>query len=118
MVLHCGTSIPITKPMLIFTHCRKPKPKPKPKHQFSRKPSKFSCLVANIGVDDIVQLAHNKVLVAAAASAAIGQLSKPFTSVLLYGKDFDFKTAFQAGGFPSTHSSVMLLLPFFLFCNT
>ncbi|KAG4135807.1 hypothetical protein ERO13_D08G240200v2 [Gossypium hirsutum] len=101
MVLHCGTSILITKPLLTFTHCRKPKPK----HQFSRKPSKFSCLVANIGVYDIVQLAHNKVLVAAAASAAIGQLSKPFTSVLLYGKDFDFKTAFQAGGFPSTHSS-------------
>ncbi|KAA3468545.1 Acid phosphatase/vanadium-dependent haloperoxidase-related protein [Gossypium australe] len=110
MVLHCGTSIPITKPLLTFTHRRKPKPK----HQFSRNPSKFSCLVANIGVDDIVQLAHNKVLVAAAASAAIGQLSKPFTSVLLYGKDFDFKTAFQAGGFPSTHSSVMPLLPFSL----
>ncbi|KAG8487151.1 hypothetical protein CXB51_020774 [Gossypium anomalum] len=114
MVLHCGTSIPVTKPLLTFTHRRKPKPK----HQFSRKPSKFSCLVANIGVDDIVQLAHNKVLVAAAASAAIGQLSKPFTSVLLYGKDFDFKSAFQAGGFPSTHSSVMPLLPFFLFGNT
>ncbi|KAK8485004.1 hypothetical protein V6N13_121470 [Hibiscus sabdariffa] len=99
MVLHCcpsisiSISIPIHKPLLTLTH----RPKPKPK---------FSCfLVPNVGVDDIAQLAHNKVLVAAAASAAIGQLSKPFTSVLLYGKGFDFKTAFQAGGFPSTHSS-------------
>ncbi|GMI90043.1 hypothetical protein like AT3G12685 [Hibiscus trionum] len=95
MVLHCCPSIPIPipKPLLTLTHRRKPKPK-------------FSCFVVpNIGVDDIAQLAHNKVLVAAAASAAIGQLSKPFTSLLLYGKDFDFKTAFQAGGFPSTHSS-------------
>lgn len=48
---------------------------------------------------------HNKVLVASALSAAIGQLSKPFTSTILYGKKFDFRTAVQAGGFPSTHSS-------------
>ncbi|OMO63654.1 Acid phosphatase/vanadium-dependent haloperoxidase-related protein [Corchorus olitorius] len=69
-----------------------------------RKPSKFTCLV-NIGLEDIAQVAHNKVLIAAGVSAAIGQLSKPFTSVILYGKDFDYKTALQAGGFPSTHSS-------------
>ncbi|GMJ13806.1 hypothetical protein like AT3G12685 [Hibiscus trionum] len=98
MLLHTCPSIPIPipipKPLLTLTHRRNRKPNPK-----------FSCLLPNIGVDDILQLAHNKVLVAAAASAAIGQLSKPFTSVLLYGKDFDFKTAFQAGGFPSTHSS-------------
>ncbi|XVF33782.1 hypothetical protein REPUB_Repub18cG0000700 [Reevesia pubescens] len=76
------------------------------KYKFPRKPPKLSCqLMNNIGVEDMAQLAHNKVLVAAAVSAAIGQLSKPFTSVILYGKDFDFKTAFQAGGFPSTHSS-------------
>lgn len=47
-----------------------------------------------------------KVLIAAGASAAIGQLSKPFTSVLLYGRDFDLKAVIRAGGFPSTHSSV------------
>ena len=52
----------------------------------------------------------SQVLVAAGISAAIGQLSKPFTSVLLYGKDLDFKAAFQAGGFPSTHSSVLSAL--------
>ncbi|XVF77748.1 hypothetical protein PTKIN_Ptkin14bG0071900 [Pterospermum kingtungense] len=75
----------------------------------TKPPPKFSCSLTNtnigIGVVDIAQVAHNKVLVAAAVSAAIGQLSKPFTSVILYGKDFDFRTAFQAGGFPSTHSS-------------
>jgi acid phosphatase family membrane protein YuiD len=46
-----------------------------------------------------------KVLIAAGTSAVIGQLSKPFTSVVLYGKNLDFRSVFQAGGFPSTHSS-------------
>ncbi|XP_028126097.1 uncharacterized protein LOC114322863 isoform X7 [Camellia sinensis] len=51
------------------------------------------------GTDEI---AHNKVLISAA-----GQLSKPFTSAILYGNsnNFDFKTVFRSGGFPSTHSS-------------
>lgn len=76
---------------------------------------KLTCLAAGTGAgagaelfDQILQLAHNKVLVAAGVSAAIGQLSKPFTSVILYGKDLDFKAAFQAGGFPSTHSSAVV----------
>ncbi|CAL5443449.1 unnamed protein product [Camellia sinensis] len=39
--------------------------------------------------------------------SAAGQLSKPFTSAILYGNsnNFDFKTVFRSGGFPSTHSS-------------
>ncbi|GAU33280.1 hypothetical protein TSUD_279540 [Trifolium subterraneum] len=45
------------------------------------------------------------VLIAAVVSMAIGQLSKPFTSVFLYGKEFDVKALVQAGGFPSSHSS-------------
>ncbi|KAL5997606.1 hypothetical protein ACLOJK_008536 [Asimina triloba] len=44
------------------------------------------------------------VLVAAAAASAIGQLSKPFTSVL-HGKGIDFRAAIGAGGMPSTHSA-------------
>ncbi|KAG8365306.1 hypothetical protein BUALT_Bualt18G0091000 [Buddleja alternifolia] len=59
----------------------------------------------SISVDNIADVLHNKVIVAATLSAAIGQLSKPFTSVLLYGKKFDLRAAVQAGGFPSTHSS-------------
>lgn len=59
----------------------------------------------NISLGNIADVLHNKVLVASALSAAIGQLSKPFTSTILYGKKFDFRTAVQAGGFPSTHSS-------------
>lgn len=51
-----------------------------------------------------------QVLVAAVVSAAIGQLTKPFTSTVLYGKKFDLKAALQAGGFPSTHSSVIFFL--------
>lgn len=48
----------------------------------------------------------SKVLIAAGVSLAIGQLSKPFTSVFLYGKEFDIRVIVQAGGFPSSHSSV------------
>lgn len=59
-------------------------------------------------LEEITQLAHNKVLIAAGVSAAIGQLTKPVTSVILYGKDFDFKAIVQAGGFPSTHSSAVV----------
>ncbi|KAL5540207.1 hypothetical protein UlMin_044153 [Ulmus minor] len=59
-------------------------------------------------LDEITQIVHNKVLIAAGVSAAIGQFSKPFTSVILYGKDFDVKAVVQAGGFPSTHSSAVI----------
>ncbi|XP_023007231.1 uncharacterized protein LOC111499778 isoform X2 [Cucurbita maxima] len=59
-------------------------------------------------LDEFIQLSHNKVLVAAGVSAAIGQLAKPFTSVLFYGREFNFRTAFGAGGFPSTHSSAVV----------
>lgn len=64
--------------------------------------STFTCL--GTGIDTIAEIAHNKVLVAAAVSSAIGQVLKFSTKAILYGK-FDFKVAFQAGGFPSTHSS-------------
>ncbi|KAL6975031.1 hypothetical protein U1Q18_023825 [Sarracenia purpurea var. burkii] len=68
----------------------------------------LECVV--VGIHDIAEIAHNKVLIAAAVSAGIGQLSKPFTSAILSGNtnSFDFKTAFQAGGFPSTHSSAVV----------
>ncbi|KAI9104197.1 hypothetical protein K1719_023033 [Acacia pycnantha] len=74
---------------------------------------KITCFAA-LSFDDIVQLAHNKVLIAAVASAAIGQISKPFTSVFLYGKEFDIKAVVQAGGFPSTHSSATVASATFL----
>ncbi|KAF3448821.1 hypothetical protein FNV43_RR09534 [Rhamnella rubrinervis] len=71
------------------------------------KSSMLTCPRAQFS-EEIAQLAHNKVLIAAGVSAAIGQLSKPFTSVILYGKDFNLKAAIQAGGFPSTHSSAVV----------
>ncbi|XP_016172147.1 uncharacterized protein LOC107614460 [Arachis ipaensis] len=63
---------------------------------------------------DIAEIAQNKVLIAAGASVMIGQLSKPFSSVLLYGKDFDIKAIIQAGGFPSSHSSATMACATFL----
>ncbi|CAN4089780.1 unnamed protein product [Withania somnifera] len=75
---------------------------------FTYKPlPKLLCL-HGFGIEDITDVIHNKVLVAAAVSAAVGQLMKPFTSSLFYGNEFDFKAAFQAGGFPSTHSSAVV----------
>ncbi|KAF8408550.1 hypothetical protein HHK36_004613 [Tetracentron sinense] len=70
-----------------------------------RKQKKASFICLSVGIEDILEIAQNKVLIAATVSAAIGQLSKPFTSALLYGNDVDFKASIQAGGFPSTHSS-------------
>lgn len=78
--------------------------------QFRRKDKastfRISSLAAAGFFNDVAQIAHNKVLIAAGVSMAIGQLSKPFTSVFLYGKEFDIKALIQAGGFPSSHSSV------------
>ncbi|KAL2896622.1 putative membrane protein YuiD [Bienertia sinuspersici] len=68
--------------------------------------STFKCQL-HVGVEDIVTITQNKVLIAAGVSAAVGQLAKPLTSVLLYGKSFDLKAVIQAGGFPSTHSSAV-----------
>ncbi|XP_074276378.1 uncharacterized protein LOC141600090 [Silene latifolia] len=62
----------------------------------------------DLNFDDILTVTHNKVLIAAGVSAAIGQLSKPFTRVLFYDTTFDIKPIFQAGGFPSTHSSAVV----------
>ncbi|URE03158.1 Divergent PAP2 family [Musa troglodytarum] len=59
-----------------------------------------------LGVDDLAELAHNKVLVAAAISGAVGQLSKPLTSAIRTGKGIDLWAAVSAGGMPSTHSAV------------
>ncbi|CAJ1958289.1 unnamed protein product [Sphenostylis stenocarpa] len=75
---------------------------------FPRKTKSSIVRVSSLGpglFDDIVQIAHNKILIAAGVSVAIGQLSKPFTSVILYGKEFDIRAIVQAGGFPSSHSS-------------
>ncbi|KAM7252312.1 hypothetical protein ACFE04_024195 [Oxalis oulophora] len=72
-----------------------------------RKAPNFICQL-NFGLDDVPQLLHNKVLIAAGLSAAIGQVSKPFTSSIFYGKDFNLMALVQAGGFPSTHSSAVV----------
>ncbi|KAJ4981638.1 hypothetical protein NE237_032475 [Protea cynaroides] len=68
------------------------------------KPFNPSIVCLRIGVEDIAEIAQNKVLVAAVISGAVGQLSKPFTS-LLFGNDVNFKAAVSSGGFPSTHSA-------------
>ncbi|XP_010542552.1 PREDICTED: uncharacterized protein LOC104815716 isoform X1 [Tarenaya hassleriana] len=73
--------------------------------RYPRKPGGRLTCILKVGFEDVVEIINNKVIIAAGVSAAVGQLSKPFTSVFFYGKDLDFRTAFQAGGFPSTHSS-------------
>ncbi|KAK4371667.1 hypothetical protein RND71_007051 [Anisodus tanguticus] len=66
---------------------------------------KLLCL-HGFGIEDITDVIHNKVLIAAAISAAVGQLMKPFTSTLFYGNEFNFKTALHAGGFRETHNVI------------
>ncbi|XP_025610126.1 uncharacterized protein [Arachis hypogaea] len=88
-------------------------------HQhFPKSNTLFTFRISSIGTapffQDIAEIAQNKVLIAAGASVMIGQLSKPFSSVLLYGKDFDIKAIIQAGGFPSSHSSATMACATFL----
>ncbi|KAM3191462.1 hypothetical protein ACQJBY_068999 [Aegilops geniculata] len=55
--------------------------------------------------EDVAELAHNKVLIAATVAAVIGQLAKPFTSGGDRGKIDIVKVAARSGGMPSTHSA-------------
>ncbi|XP_030471612.1 uncharacterized protein LOC115689632 isoform X2 [Syzygium oleosum] len=71
----------------------------------SPSPSRNSVVRLNLGFQDIAEIAHNKVLISAGVSAAIGQLSKPFTSPEGDARKFDFSAAIRSGGFPSTHSA-------------
>ncbi|WOH07164.1 hypothetical protein DCAR_0626593 [Daucus carota subsp. sativus] len=80
-----------------------------------RKPLKSSsslypCVCLHINTEKVAEIAQNKVLVGAFVSAVIGQVSKPFTSVLLYGNkfEFDFSWITRSGGFPSAHSSAVV----------
>ncbi|GJN40467.1 hypothetical protein PR202_gb29682 [Eleusine coracana subsp. coracana] len=76
-----------------------------PRHAACRRVVTASAL--HFGLGEITELAQNKVLIAATAASAIGQLSKPFTS----GKDgagLDLRTIFRSGGMPSTHSAAVV----------
>ncbi|KAG2318333.1 hypothetical protein Bca52824_021455 [Brassica carinata] len=77
-----------------------------------KKPNRLASSALNVGFQDVTEVIHNKSLYAFREGTnscwvlrAIGQLLKPFTSVVFYKKKLDFRTALQAGGFPSTHSS-------------
>ncbi|XP_077229441.1 acid phosphatase/vanadium-dependent haloperoxidase-related protein [Tasmannia lanceolata] len=69
---------------------------------FKKPTAQVICL--SIGLEEVAEIVHNKPLVAAAFSAAIGQFSKPFTSAL-YGNGVDFRAIIRSGGMPSTHSA-------------
>ncbi|XP_062093036.1 uncharacterized protein LOC133798638 [Humulus lupulus] len=114
MLLHCWTTSTASASSSFQSHARWPFANPRNPHNvvlskpfFFFPKSRPTTLRAHF-LDEIPQLFHNKVLIAAGVSAAIGQLSKPFTSVILYGKEFDIKSTIQAGGFPSTHSSAVV----------
>lgn len=75
----------------------------------SPSPSRNLVVRSKVGFfQDIAEIAHNKVLIAAGVSTAIGQLSKPFTSPEGDAKHFDFRVAFRSGGFPSSHSAAVV----------
>ncbi|MQL75616.1 hypothetical protein Taro_008006 [Colocasia esculenta] len=77
------------------------------KRLFHSRPSRrcsFPAASLKIGVEEVAELAQNKVLISAALACAIGQLSKPFTSTLT-GNGLDLWAAVRAGGMPSSHSA-------------
>ncbi|GJM98284.1 hypothetical protein PR202_ga15277 [Eleusine coracana subsp. coracana] len=77
-----------------------------PRHAACRR-AVVTASALHFGLGEIAELAQNKVLIAATAASAIGQLSKPFTS----GKDgagLDIRTVFRSGGMPSTHSAAVV----------
>lgn len=79
----------------------------KVRHLFFRRNTKTT--IRCFSYTQIAEILQNKVLITAAASAAIGQLLKPFTSLLFCSKSsFDYMAVFRAGGFPSTHSSAVV----------
>ncbi|PIA33026.1 hypothetical protein AQUCO_04200045v1 [Aquilegia coerulea] len=79
--------------------------KPSLSSSYLKNPKASSIICLSIGIENLAEITQNKVLVAATVSAAIGQLSKPFATSLIYGDNVDFRKVFRAGGFPSTHSS-------------
>ncbi|XP_068665738.1 uncharacterized protein [Aristolochia californica] len=70
----------------------------------SRRPTSSSVVCLRVGVEEIAEVIHNKVLVSAGVASLVGQISKPFTSVL-YGRGFDLQACVRSGGMPSTHSA-------------
>ncbi|TVU08725.1 hypothetical protein EJB05_42137, partial [Eragrostis curvula] len=79
---------------------------PPPRHA-ARRRAVAAAAALHLGPGEIAELARNKVLIAATAASAIGQLSKPFTSGKngACGIGLDLKTIFRSGGMPSTHSA-------------
>ncbi|KAK9088157.1 hypothetical protein Scep_027239 [Stephania cephalantha] len=111
MLSYTSISPTFSSPSPINLSTKNPKNLYSPNHSPLAKSTTFSSSLINcasIGFQDLVELAHNKALVAATASAAIGQLLKPLTSSLLYGRDLDFKALVSSGGFPSTHSAAVV----------
>ncbi|XP_052208580.1 uncharacterized protein LOC127812237 isoform X2 [Diospyros lotus] len=52
---------------------------------------------ARVGIDGIAEIVRNKVIISAAVSAAIGQLSKPFTAAIFSGNRTAVATATALG---------------------
>ncbi|KAF7109510.1 hypothetical protein CFC21_109754 [Triticum aestivum] len=76
-----------------------------PRHGPRRRRALTAASSLHFRPEDVAELAHNKVLIAATVAGVIGQLAKPFTSGRGGGKIDIVRVAAQSGGMPSTHSA-------------
>uniref|UniRef100_N1QSS6 Membrane protein YuiD n=1 Tax=Aegilops tauschii TaxID=37682 RepID=N1QSS6_AEGTA len=79
-----------------------------PRHGPRRRRALTAASSLHFRPEDVAELAHNKVLIAATVAGVIGQLAKPFTSGRGGGKIDIVRVAAQSGGMPSTHSAAVV----------
>ncbi|KAF0932023.1 hypothetical protein E2562_007830 [Oryza meyeriana var. granulata] len=77
-------------------------------HREGRRRAVAAASSLHLGPEDVAELVRNKVLIAATAASAVGQLSKPFTSGKDGGGGVDVRAAVRSGGMPSTHSAAVV----------
>ncbi|VAI88847.1 unnamed protein product [Triticum turgidum subsp. durum] len=79
-----------------------------PRHGPRRRRALTAAFSLHFRPEDVAELAHNKVRLAATVAGVIGQLAKPFTSGRDGGKIDIVRVAAQSGGMPSTHSAAVV----------
>uniref|UniRef100_A0A453S4X2 Acid phosphatase/vanadium-dependent haloperoxidase-related protein n=1 Tax=Aegilops tauschii subsp. strangulata TaxID=200361 RepID=A0A453S4X2_AEGTS len=79
-----------------------------PRHGPRRRRALTAASSLHFRPEDVAELAHNKVRLAATVAGVIGQLAKPFTSGRGGGKIDIVRVAAQSGGMPSTHSAAVV----------
>uniref|UniRef100_A0A0E0LC83 Uncharacterized protein n=1 Tax=Oryza punctata TaxID=4537 RepID=A0A0E0LC83_ORYPU len=99
------SSCPSTPTRIPSSSCSPPS-----RHHGGRRRSRSVAAASSLHLspEDVAELVRNKVLIAATAASAVGQLCKPFTSSGKDGAGVDLRAAVRSGGMPSTHSAAVV----------